>query len=133
MSELAGAHVRLWMSRGRTDFGIGVGTIGYVQPPPGLHTDGPVLLAGAAPMVSVGMRYRMTRESAFFADALGAHAVPPDTSGGYVAAKVGMEWKPAKRTFGFDEGALGIHFDSGYRLSLKARHDGLRVYLKGQF
>jgi hypothetical protein len=92
-----------------------------------------VTLTGATPTVSVGMRYRMSPESAFFADAFGARTLPPDTSGAYVSTKVGMEWKPAKSTFGFDQGALGIHFDSGYRLSLKARHDGLKVYLRGQF
>jgi hypothetical protein len=28
---------------------------------------------------------------------------------------------------------LGFHFDSGYKLSLKAKHGGLGVYLRSQF
>jgi hypothetical protein len=133
MNELAGVQYRLWMSRGRTDFGIGVGALGYVQPPPGLRASGPITLSGASPMVSIGMRYRMSRESAFFADASGVQALPQDTSGAYVSTKVGMEWQPAKSRFGFDGGTLGIHLDSGYKLQLKTRRDGLGVYLRSQF
>ena len=123
--------MRLWLSRGRSAFGVGGGTVGYLQPPLGRH-DASATLAGATPTVSVGMRYRMTSDSAVFADASGARALPPDASA-YVSTKVGMEWKPAASRFGFDGGALGIHFDSGYRLSVKARHDGLGVYLRGKF
>jgi len=133
MTELAAVHVRLWVSRGRTDVGVGVGTIGYLQPAHGVRGEAPTALAGATPLLSVGMRYRVSPESAFFADASGARALPPDTSGGYVATKVGMEWKPATSRFGFDGGALGIHLDSGYKLSLKARRNGVGVYLRGQF
>jgi hypothetical protein len=133
MTELAGVQYRLWMSRGSTDFGIGVGTLGYLQPSPGLHAVGPATLSGAAPMVSIGMRYRLGTGSAFFADASGVHALAPDTTGAYVSTKVGMEWKPAQSRFGIDGGALGIHLDSGYKLSLKARRDGLGVYLRNQF
>jgi hypothetical protein len=133
MNEVAAVQMRLLLSHGRTTWGVGVGTIGWVQPAHGTQPDAPLTLASATPTVSVGMRYRLDRESALFADALGARALPPDSSGGYVQTKVGMEWKPAKSTFGFEGGALGIHFDSGYRLSVKARRDGLGVYLRGQF
>jgi hypothetical protein len=133
MNELASIQYRLWKSHGRADFGMGLGTIGYVQPSLGLRADGPVTLSGAAPLVSVGMRYRVSTESAVFADASGTRALPPDTSGAYVSTKIGMEWKPAQSHFGFEGGALGIHFDSGYKLSLKARRDGLGVYLRSQF
>jgi hypothetical protein len=34
---------------------------------------------------------------------------------------------------GFDHGAIGMQLDSGYRLSLKPRHGGLGLYLRGQF
>ena len=132
LTELAGVDYRLWMSRGRASFGVGVGTLGYLQPGPG-NAGGATALVGASPTVSVGMRYRMTKDSAVFADALGAPGLPPQTSGGYVNTKVGLEWKPATSRFGFDHGALGMHLDSGYRLSLKARHGGVGVYLRGDF
>lgn len=136
LQELGGVQARLWLSHGRTAVGMGVGTLGYVRrgvpaTAAPVSADAPVGLTGATPTVSLGMRYRMTRDSAVFADAMGAHALPP--AGGYINTKVGMEWKPASSRFGLDGGALGMQFDSGYRLSLKARRDGIRVYLRGQF
>jgi hypothetical protein len=132
MTELAGVNYRLWVSRGPAAMGVGVGTLGYVRPP----LDGrpePVSLTGTAPTFSVGLRYRTSMHSAVYADALGTRGLGPETDGLYVNTKVGMEWKPAKNTFGFDHGTIGVHFDSGYRLSLRPRKGGLGVYLRGQF
>ncbi|HEX6361483.1 MAG TPA: hypothetical protein VFZ93_00895, partial [Albitalea sp.] len=103
------------------------------QPLSGAQSDGAVTLSDPRPTVSVGMRYRMTRESVVFADASGVRAWPPDAGGGYLRTNVGIDWKPANSRFGFDRGMLGIHFDSGYRLSFRPRRDGLGVYLRGQF
>lgn len=133
LSEMAGVDYRLWMSHGRAGVGVGVGTLGYLQPGLAGGRDGARALVGMTPTVSVGMRYRMSPNAAVFADALGARALPPETTGAYVNTKVGVEWKPAKSRFGFDHGAIGVQFDSGYRLSLKARSGGLSVYLRGQF
>ncbi|HEV7913180.1 MAG TPA: hypothetical protein VGP22_05400 [Albitalea sp.] len=133
MTELSGVNARLWLSRGPAGIGVGIGTIGYVVPGPDGRTDGPRTLSGAAPTVSVAMRYRIANGAAVFADAMGARGLPPDTSGAYVNTKIGMEWKPATHTFGIDHGALGVHLDSGYRLSLKPRRGGIGVYLRGQF
>jgi hypothetical protein len=110
-----------------------MGTLGYVQSGPTGSGDGTRALVGMTPTVSIGMRYRMSPSAAVFADAVGARALPPEVSGGYVNTKVGMEWKPAQSRFGFDHGAIGVQFDSGYRLSLKARSGGLSVYLRGKF
>ena len=133
MSDLAGVNYRLWMSHGRTDLGVGVGTLGYVQPRADGRVEGAMSLVDAAPTLSLGLRYRVTPESAVFADASGTRGLGTDTSNGYVNAKVGLEWKPAKPRFGFEHGAVGMHLDSGYGLALKARHGGLGLYLRGQF
>lgn len=133
LSELAGINYKLWMSHGRADVGVGMGTLGHVVPQPDGRVEGPVALAGASPTLSVGIRYRVTPRSAVYADASGAHGLGIDQSANYVNTKVGMEWKPAKNTFGFEHGAIGMHFDSGYRLSLKPRRGGLGLYLRGQF
>jgi hypothetical protein len=133
MSELAGVNYRVWVTRGRTDLGVGVGTVGYVQPGPDGRIEGPLSLAGSSPTVSVGLRYRVTPHSAVYADASGARGLGLEPNAGYVNTKVGLEWKPAKTRFGFDSGALGVRFDSGYRLTMKARSGGLAMYLKGQF
>ena len=133
MSELAGVNYRVGMSRGRAGVGVGVGTLGYITPRPDGRIDGPVALTGASPTVSVGLRYRVTPDSTVYADASGVRNLGTDTPANYVNTKVGMEWKPAKRSFGFDHGAIGMTLDSGYKLSLKPRHGGLGVYLRGQF
>ncbi|CAG0945752.1 hypothetical protein GPROT2_03381 [Gammaproteobacteria bacterium] len=133
LTELAGVNYRLWMGRGRTEFGVGVGTLGYVHHGVEGRTDGATALHRATPTVSLGIRYSVTPESAVFADASGARGLGLHSSAAYVNTKVGMEWKPAKSRLGFDHGALGVHFDSGYRLSLKARRGGLRIVLRGEF
>jgi hypothetical protein len=133
MSELAGVNYRVWLTKGRADVGVGVGTLGYIQPGPDGRVEGPVSLAGSTPTVSVGLRYRVTPQSAVYADASGARGLGLEPNAGYVNTKVGLEWKPAKSRFGFDSGALGVRFDSGYRLTMKARSGGLAVYLRGQF
>ena len=133
LQEMAGVDYRLWISRGRTDVGLGVGALGYVTPPPGPSRDGTVQLSQSMPTMSVGLRYRLTPESAVFADASGLQRDLDDPDTRYVNTKVGMEWKPAKSRFGFENGRLGIHLDSGYKISLRARKGGIGVYLRGQF
>jgi len=133
LSELAGVNYTLWMSHGRADVGVGVGTLGYVVPRPDGRIEGPMTLTGASPTVNLGVRYRFTRDSAVFADASGTRGLGIDQSSNYLNTKVGVEWKPAKQTLGFEHGAIGMHFDSGYKLSLKARRGGLGLYLRGQF
>lgn len=133
LTELAGVNYRLWMGRGRTEFGVGLGTLGYVHPGPDGRVDAGASMLRSSPTLSLGVRYRVTPESAIYADASGARGLGMDSSAAYVNTKVGMEWKPAKSRLGFDHGALGMHFDSGYRLSLKARRGGVRIVLRGEF
>ena len=132
--ELAGVSYRLWMSRGRAGFGLGLGTMGRLVPPPGMGAaDAPHTLVGSVPMVSLGLRLRVTPESALYADASSARGMAIDSGADLYNAKLGMEWKPRKSRFGLEKGSLGIHFDSGYRVSLRARHGGLGVVLRSQF
>ncbi|HJV61918.1 MAG TPA: hypothetical protein VJ743_13295 [Albitalea sp.] len=133
MSELAGVDYRLWMGRGRTQFGVGVGSLGAVAPSSDPHGAAALALVGASPALTLGVRHHLTAESTVYADAYGTRTLAGEPHAGYVNAKVGVEWKPAKPRFGFEHGALGIHLDSGYRLALKAHHGGLGLYLRGQF
>jgi hypothetical protein len=133
ISELAGVNYRWWMSHGRADLGVGVGSVGYLQTPADGRLDGPRTLSGSVPTVTLGVRYHVSSESHVFADASSARGLGADPTGNYYNTKVGVEWKPAKSRIGFDQGVLGMHFDSGYKLSLKARHGGLALYLRSQF
>jgi hypothetical protein len=132
-NDLAGVTYRVWMSSGRAAVGVGIGTLGYLWPSADGHGDGPRTLIGAVPNLSLGVRYRMSNEHSVFADASGARGLGADAGDAYYTAKVGVEWKPAKAKFGFEQGALGVRFDSGYKLALKARSGGAGLYLRGQF
>ena len=133
VTELAGVSYRWWLSRGPLDVGFGVGSLGYVVPPSDGRVEGPRTLAGSVPTVSVGWRYHVSPRSAIYADASSARGLGIDGQRDYVNAKVGMEWKPARNKWGFERGSFGVQFDSGYHLSLRARHGGLGLYLRNQF
>jgi hypothetical protein len=133
LPELGGVGLRWWLRRGRADLGVGIGTVGYfvaplettIDAPPGA----PQTLLHGAPIVIVGWRWAVGERSLLYADASGMRRYGDDL----VQAKVGVEWKPRTSALGFERGALGIRFDSGYRMSLRAKRGGLGVYLRSQF
>jgi hypothetical protein len=131
--DVAGVSYRVWMSRGRADVGLGFGSLGFVVPTVAGRNDGVTTLVGALPTVTLGMRYHLTDRHLFFADASRAHGLGADPGADYVSAKVGLEWRPARSTLGFEQGALGMQLDSGYQVSLKARGGGPALYLRGRF
>jgi hypothetical protein len=131
--DVAAVTYRVWMSRGRTDVGLGLGSLAYVLPPTASRSDTATMLVGAVPALTLGVRYHVTERHLVFADALGGRGLGADPAAAYVSTQVGVEWRPAKSTLGFDHGALGVQLDSGYRLSLKARGGGAALYLRGRF
>jgi hypothetical protein len=132
-SDLAGVSYRVWMSRGLAEVGVGVGTLGYVLPSADGRGDGPRGLVGAVPTLTLGLRYRMTNTHMVFADATGVRGLGADPALASYMTKVGVEWKPARSSLGLEHGAVGLHLDSGYRLSLKPRRGGAALYLRSQF
>ncbi len=148
-TEMGGVNYRWWLRRGRSDLGVGFGTVGYLVPPidglaanphalmyAGPHAQayaGPHTLAHTAPTLTVGWRYQLDERSMVFADAWGARRSYADDRSDFYSTKVGMEWKERKSRLGFEKGALGVQLDSGYRMSLRARKGGLGLYLRGQF
>jgi len=133
LTDVAGLSVRWWARRGRTDIGLGVGTLALVDPradQPGLAHP---MLRGAQPTLTLGLRYRMSGEAALYADATSVRSLAAEAMPDLYATKVGMEWKPAKSRFGFENRSLGIQLQSGYRMSLRARKGGLGVYFRGNF
>ena len=127
--EMAGINYRLWITQGRADVGVGLGSLGYVLP----SGEGHKTVVGAMPTVSIGMRYRMSEQHLLFADASGARGLGVDPSATLVTTKVGLEWKPARSRLGLEHGALGMQLDSGMRLSLKSRRGGPALYLRNTF
>lgn len=134
VADVAGVSLRLWSRHGRSDLGVGVGTLGIfdLQPlPPG--AGGPPSLRAARATVTLGWRYRLDGHTAVYADATSARHLAADAMPDLYATKVGMEWKPASSRFGFENRALGFQLQSGYRMSLRVKGGGLGVYFRGNF
>ena len=131
LADAAGFSYRWWLRRGRTDVGIGLGAIGRVVAP--VEANGEATLAYAAPTLTLGLRYQLTERSTLYADASGARRGQGDAGADLFATKLGVEWARSRSRLGFDKGAFGLRLDSGYRMSLRIRHGGLGIYVRGQF
>jgi hypothetical protein len=131
--DVAGISYRVWVSGGRADVGLGLGSLGFVVRPVAGRSGDALTLAGARPAVSLGVRYRLTDQHLLLSDASHVRGLGAGPAADYVSTQVGLEWRPAKATLGFEHGALGMQLDSGYRVSVKPRGGGVAVYLRGQF
>jgi hypothetical protein len=128
-TDMSGVTVRFWSRHGRSNLGVGVGTVGFVAPSP----DGAVPLRGALPTVTVGVRYAVSGDTAVYADATRARDLLASAAPGLYNTKVGMEWQPPKSRFGFEGRSLGIQLQSGYRMSFRIKSGGLGIYFRGNF
>lgn len=130
--ELGGVTYRWWVNRGASNFGVGFGTVGYLVPSPDA-SGAPAFTPGAS-VLTLGWRYQVNARSTVFADASGQRAFNEEGADRY-STKVGVEWKASSSRFGLDGAARSLAFrlDSGYRMSVKVRRNGLGVYVKGQF
>lgn len=132
------AH-RWWMGAGRTRVGMGLGMATLWDVPPG-HGDHLSRSAATAiafqPIVSLGLRYRLTPDTRVFADATRLRASPRsgEDDDDAVAGGVGVEWKAARRApLGFDRGSLRFQLRSGSLMSLKVRKGSIGVQLRTDF
>lgn len=132
LSELAGVSVRWWSRPARAQFGVGLGTVGYVTPL-GDTSAGAGMLHGPLPTMTVGLRYHFSSDAALYADATSVRSLATNAMPALYNTKVGVEWQPAKSSFGFENRSLGIQLQSGYRLSLRARSGGLGLNFRSNF
>ena len=132
-TQLVGVSYRWWVSHGRADVGVGIGTLGYRVTPFGALSDDPRISTGAAPMVSVAWRYRVSDQSVLHADASSARGLAVNGGDGYFT-KIGVEWKakPESR-WGLDGSSLGLQLDSGLQMSMRLKKGGVSFYLRSKF
>jgi hypothetical protein len=133
---------RWWAVRGRGAVGFGVGTLAHGVLPLGLarptagyvpgETGGPAsTLIEVGPVLTVGLRYRTSEHSTFYADAANVRgsAYARDS----VVGKVGMEFKSAKSRWAVTYGGLGLHLSGDTRMTLRLRKGGLAVMMRSTF
>jgi hypothetical protein len=141
-ARLSDISYRFWVSRGRADLGVGVGTLALTAQPfgaapsaaPSSTLDTPTILLMSAPSLSVGMRYRASPQSTFFADASGTHGLGSSNGDAYVG-KVGVEWKPVSLSsrWNIAYGGIGWRLSADSRMTLRIRGGGLGLYMRSQF
>lgn len=132
-TELVGVSYRWWISHGRSDVGVGIGTLGYRVTPFGALAGDPRISTSATPMLSVAWRYRVSDQSVLHADASSARGLAVNGGDGYFT-KIGVEWKakPESR-WGLDGSSLGLQLDSGLRMSMRLKKGGVSFYLRSKF
>lgn len=127
---------RWWLSRGRADLGLGLGTLTQGARPtgslPGLASDGSASMLAAATVMTVGMRYRSSDRSTLYADASGVRGHGFD-GGEAVVGKVGIEFKAAQSRFGIAYGGLGLKLDGDTRMTVRLKRGGLGVFMRSKF
>lgn len=133
LSDMAGVSYRWWARHGRANVGLGLGTVGFVTPNVEQQGLGAGALRAAVPTLTFGLRYRVSDDTAVYADATSARMLATAAAPGLYNTKVGMEWQPAKSRFGFENRSLGVQLQSGYRMSLRVKSGGIGVYFRGKF
>ena len=135
-NEIVELSYRWWVSRGRADLGLGLGTIAYEARPTGmiagLPGDGAALPLASGTVLTLGMRYRTSERSALFADAAGVRGLPIDR-GDVMAGKVGIEFKSAQSRWNIAYGGLGLRFAADTRMTLRVRRGGVSIYMHRSF
>ena len=125
---------RWWVSKGRADLGVGLGTLAYVVRPtgslPGVGDNGQSVLASGS-VLTLGMRYRTSTSSALFADAASWRGA--GLNGDAVVGKVGLEFKTAKSSVNLAYGGLGLTLPGDARMMLRVRRGGLGLVLRSSF
>jgi hypothetical protein len=141
-ARLSGVSYRLWMSRGRADLGIGIGTMALTALPlgatpsaaPASAMESRTVLLSSAPSLSLGLRYRASPRSTVFADASGTRGLGLNSGDTYVG-KVGVEWKPASfaSRWNISYGGIGWRLNADSRMTLRIRSGGIGLYMRSQF
>lgn len=127
---------RWWLSKGRADLGLGLGTLAYVRRPiggmPERGADGDATVLASGTVLTLGMRYRTSARSAVFADAAGWHGAGLNGSDA-VVGKVGIEFKSARSRWNIAYGGLGLRLAGDARMTLRVRRGGLAIYMRRSF
>jgi hypothetical protein len=135
MTEL---NYRWWSTRGRTDVGVGLGSVMLVERPtemlsarPGVEGASPMTTASGT-VLMLGLRYRASPHAALYADASNVRGLGLNNDD-RVYGKVGVEFKAARSKWNIAYGGLGYKLDGDARMTLRLRRGGLGIYMTSAF
>ncbi len=134
-NEFTEVGYRWWATAGRTDLGLGIGTVAYVARPIGPVVGQPAertpLAMASGTVLTLGMRYRTSASSALYADAAGVHGA--SFEGDRVVGKLGIEFKAAQSRWIVGYGGLGLKLSGDMRMQLRIRKGGVLVSMRTSF
>lgn len=135
-TETTEVGYRWWLSRGRADLGLGLGTLTQGARPTGslggVANDGSASVLAAATVMTVGMRYRSSDRATLYADASGVRGHGFDGREA-VVGKVGIEFKAAQSRFDIAYGGLGLKLDGDTRMTVRVKRGGLGIFMRSKF
>lgn len=135
--EQAQVDLRLWATRGRQAFGVGLGAMNLTTLAPAQGGEPARLLSQhVGPALTVAWRVQLGEDATAYADTSTVPGGMPGDDGerrAYLSTRGGIEWKLTESRFGFERGRLSMRLDSGYRMSLRVRNGGVGLMLRGQF
>ena len=139
-SELNELSYRWWLSSGRADVGLGLGTVSYGLRPISGFVGGSVGAMGdesskvlaTGTVLTLGMRYRTSAHSTLFADAAGVRGLGLE-GGGAIVGKVGVDFKLAQSRWNIAYGGLGLRLNGDTRMTLRVRRGGVAIYMRSSF
>lgn len=135
MTEL---NYRWWSTRGRTDVGVGLGSVMLVERPTELLSARPgvegasAMTTASGTVLLLGLRYRASPQAALYADAANVRGLGLNNDD-RVFGKVGVEFKAARSNWNIAYGGLGYKLDGDARMTLRLRRGGLAVYMTSAF
>ncbi len=137
-SDLTEVTVQRWTNRGRAEVGLGVGSIGLVNRSTGLLTgqslDGAGTATATGTVLMLGMRYRATENSSFYADASHVRGLGNGLDGeDRIVSKVGMEFKSAQSNWKIAYGGFGFRLAGDARMTVKLRRSGVTLMMRRAF
>ena len=134
-TDMTEIRVQRWAHSGRAAVGLGVGSLGLVDRPIGpidpTRLDGGSRPLATASTLMLGLRYRASDSSSFYADA--THVRGSLASDERVVSKVGLEFKAAQSDWKIAYGGLGFRLAGDTRMTLKVKRSGLSVMMRRAF
>lgn len=129
---------RWWFAREGRSLAVGVGAATYRVRPANDHLlQGLGSITLSSPLVSVGVRQRVSESALLYLDAASARRLDADAAGGdYYGARAGVQWQTSRNsTFAVEQGRIRMRLYSGpnSQMSLRIKRGGPMLVYRRSF